>query len=149
MSLQSRPFIVIEAEVSRLQNFGDIGAGHRRAIPITGGRFTGEIEGEVLPGTDWQVARAGGLLEIQAHYALKTSEGQLIEVVSNGVRAAAPDVLARLDAGETVSSDDYYFRTFMRFTTGAKGLERLNAMLCVSKGARAPKGVRLEVFEIL
>ena len=48
MTLALRPLIKIVAAVSAPIDFGDPGGGVRRCIPITGGDFTGTIEGEVL-----------------------------------------------------------------------------------------------------
>ncbi|HWA63726.1 MAG TPA: DUF3237 family protein [Caulobacteraceae bacterium] len=149
MSLKSRPFLVIHADVAAPLTYGDAGAGARRCIPITGGRFEGELSGEVLPGADWQSVLPDGTIELSAHYGLRTTDGVLIEVTSVGLRAAPPQILARLAAGEALDRDLYYFRTAMRFSTGAPKLARLNTLLAVSIGERGPTGVRLEVFEIL
>lgn len=144
------PFLVVEADVGRPLDLGHTGAGARRCIPITGGRVSGDISGEILPGgADWQVVHDDGNLQIEAHYAFQTPDGEIVEVRSSGVRAGSPEVLARLMAGEAVDPADYYFRTAMRFTTGAERLRHLNFRLAVARGSRRPGGVRLEVFEVL
>jgi hypothetical protein len=144
------PFLIIEADVSRPLDLGHTGAGARRVIPITGGRVSGEVEGEILSGgADWQVIHDDGNLQIDAHYAFRTATGDVVEVHSAGVRAATPEVMARLNAGETVDPSEYYFRTAMRFTTGAPALAHLNFRLAVARGARRPGGVRLEVFAVV
>ena len=149
MSLATRPFLVIEAEVAAPVTYGDAGEGVRRCIPITGGRVSGDLEGEVLPGADWQSVLPDGTIELSAHYGLMTTDGLRIEVTSTGLRAASPEVMARLAAGEAVDRDLYYFRTVMRFRTGAESLKRLNTVMAISIGERMPRGVRLEVFEVL
>ncbi|MFC3077443.1 DUF3237 domain-containing protein [Phenylobacterium terrae] len=144
------PFLVIEADVSAPFEPGHIGAGARRCIPIVGGRVSGQVAGEIIPGgADWQTIHDDGNLQIEAHYAFRTADGDIVEVISSGVRSGPPDVLARLGAGEAVDPSLYYFRTSIRFRTGAPRLAHLNWKLGIAKGARRPGGVRLEVFEVL
>lgn len=55
--------------------------GFHRVIPITGGRFEGEIEGEVVPGVaDWSVRSDSGDVAFFAKYLLKTDDGAYIEI---------------------------------------------------------------------
>jgi hypothetical protein len=142
---------VIDASVPGITTVGTTPSGEIRLIPITGGTFEGEdLRGELLPGgADWQDVRSDGVLEISARYLLKTDRGEMIEVRSVGVRAGAPEVLARLGRGELVPAAEYYFRTAIRFRTAAPRLMRLNDILAVSYGERRRQGVRLEVFEVL
>ncbi|MAP95273.1 MAG: hypothetical protein CMK07_10020 [Ponticaulis sp.] len=66
---------------------GETPLGLRREIPITGGAFTGpDITAEVLPGgSDWQLQRKDGGLEIVAEYTLKTDDGEFIKVRNQGI----------------------------------------------------------------
>ena len=148
-ALASRHFLSLEAEIGAPLEFGDLGGYLRRSIPILGGRFHGALSGRVLPGTDWQMQLADGTLEIEAHYALETDAGLRIEVSSVGLRAGSPQALARLAKGEHLEPHEYYFRTAMRFRTGAASLAHLNRMLAVSRAERFKAGVRLTIFEIL
>lgn len=65
---------------------GATARGHRRIIPITGGRFEGpNLKGEVMPGGwDWQLDRSDGCTEIVADYFLKTDDGAVINVRNTG-----------------------------------------------------------------
>src|SRR5262249_3677283 len=129
---------------------GETEQGIRRCVPLLGGRFWGDLEGEVVPGgTDWQSVLPSGTLEIAAHYALKTRSGSLLEVSSNGVRSGTPEVLARLARGEPVARDEYYFRTHLRFRAADPELRSWNTRLFSSVGERFPDRVRLQVFELL
>jgi hypothetical protein len=149
-SLPTRLLFTLEAEVGRPVEIGKTPAGARRFVPLFGGRFVGEIEGDLIPGgADWQTVLPDGTLEISAHYALRTLAGETIEVLSNGVRHAPPDVLARLSGGDSVSAQEYYFRTHIRLRTAAAGLAYLNTLLAVSMGERFPTSVRLLVFRVL
>jgi hypothetical protein len=146
----AEPFLVLEVEVGPPAEPGRTGAGARRFIPLTGGRVSGAVEGEIIPGgADWQTIHDDGALQIEAHYAFRTAGGAVVEVQSNGVRAGSPEVLARLARGEPVDPSEYYFRTFVRFRTGAAELAHLNSRLAVARGERRKASVRLEVFEVL
>ena len=58
-------------------------------------------------------------------------------------------MLARLAAGESVDPDEYYFRTHIRLSTDSERLARLNRILGVARGERAPAGVAIHVHEVL
>lgn len=144
------PFLILEVNVGTPSLIGPIGAGTRRLIPIVGGRVSGSLQGEIIPGgADWQTIHDNGNLQIEAHYALRTHNGEVVEVLSAGMRSASPQVLQRLNAGESVDPGEYYFRTAIRFRTGAPDLAHLNFRLGIARGERQQDRVRLEVFEVL
>lgn len=120
----------------------------RRFIPIVGGTVAGGLEGRVLPGGDWQTIWADGRMDISAHYILDIAGQGTVEILSEGVRAGPPDVLAALGRGEVVDPGLYYFRTAIRMRTSAPGLLRLNAVLALAVGERLADRVRLTVYEI-
>ena len=124
--------------------------GVRRIIPILGGTFAGpRLSGRVLPGgADWQVIRPDGVAEIEARYTLETSDGALVYVRNPGIRTAAPEVMARLAAGEPCSPDEYYFRTVPRFETGSAQYEWLYRIVSVCAGERLARQVKLSFFEV-
>jgi hypothetical protein len=142
--------MVVEIELQPIVSAGSTPSGEIRVVPFVSGTFEGpELRGRLLPGgTDWQRIRTDGVLEISAHYLLETEQGERIEVVSQGLRHARPEVMARLAAGELVPPDEYYFRTAIRLTTAAPRLQRLNQILVVSVGERTRSAVRLELFEV-
>ena len=124
--------------------------GEVRVVPFAKGTFEAEwFRGRLLPGgTDWQRVRSDKVLEIRAHYMLETDEAERIEVVSEGIRAAAPEVLDRIARGDSVPADLYYFRTFVRFNTAADRLAHLNRLLAVSVGKRRKSSVHLDLFAV-
>ncbi|MGK4007510.1 DUF3237 domain-containing protein [Sorangium sp. So ce1036] len=124
------------------------GSPGRRFIPIVGGTVAGGLEGRVLPGGDWQTIWADGRMDISAHYILDIAGHGTVEILSEGVRAGPPEVLAALGRGEAVDPGLYYFRTAIRMRTSAPGLLRLNAVLALSVGERLADRVRLTVYEI-
>jgi Protein of unknown function (DUF3237) len=146
----TQPLLILEVDVGAPVEPGAIGAGRRRFIPIVGGRVSGSVTGEIIPGGgDWQTVHDDGNLQIEAHYAFRTHSGAVVEVLSSGVRAASAAVLHRLQAGELVDPCEYYFRTAIRFRTGAAELAHLNFRLAVARGERRKASVRVEVFEVL
>ena len=125
--------------------------GERRVINILGGWFRGErLAGRVRPGgADWQMVGDDGAARLDARYTLETAGGALIQVSSQGLRHGSPAVLAQLAAGEAVDPAQYYFRTVLRFETGAEDLAWLNRVIAVARAARLPRAVELTVFELL
>jgi hypothetical protein len=142
--------MTLQVELEPIVSAGDTPSGEIRVIPFTHGSFEGPgLRGRLLPGgTDWQRVRSDGVLEISAHYLLETEQGERIEVISQGLRFAPPEVMARLNAGELVPREEYYFRTAIRLTTAAARLQHLNRMLVVSVGERTKSAVRLQLFEV-
>ena len=59
-----------------------------------------------------------------------------------------PEVLARLAAGEAVDPSLYYFRTAMRFQTGAPELAWMNRIIGIGTGQRPPSGPRYDVYAV-
>lgn len=137
-------------DVGDLVSLGRGPLGERRVVSILGGTFEGpRMRGEVLPGADWQIARADGVLDIDARYALKEQGGGIVRVVSQGYRYAAPDVLAALARGDDVDPATYFFRTVMRFETGASSLDWLNRTIAIATAERKARRVLLEAYRVL
>jgi hypothetical protein len=135
----------------RVRPIVDLGGG-RRFVPFDGGTFEGRdgLAGSVLEGgVDWQQVRPDGVLEIDAHYTLRTDAQEAIEVVSQGVRKASASVATRLARGDQVAPDEYYFRTLVRLSTAAPRLTWLNDLVAVSTGERQQSTVRIHVHEVL
>lgn len=145
------PLFTLELEVTPPLSVGASSAGTVRVIPFRGGTFHGQgVRGRLLDGgSDWQEIRSDGVLEIRARYLLETEGGERIEVRSDGVRSGSPEVLARLDCGELLPAQAYYFRTAIRLRTAAPRLARFNDLLAFSYGERFATGVRLQIFELL
>jgi hypothetical protein len=138
-------------ELAEVVSLGQTPLGERRVINITGGTFKGDrLHGRVRPGgADWQLVRADGAADLDARYTLETATGALLQVRSQGLRHGPPEILARLAAGEAVDPARYYFRTVLRFETSATELDWLNRVIAVAHGARLPRAVQLNAFELL
>jgi hypothetical protein len=144
------PMAQVRCDVGALVSLGPGPYGERRYVPLTGGRVDGpELSGTIVEGgVDWQVARGDGVLDIGAHYVIRTDDGALIEVQSNGLRHGPADVMARLAAGAQVGRDEYFFRTLMRFTTGHPAWLHLNKVMAIASGERQARQVVLDVWRL-
>ncbi|HEX7054019.1 MAG TPA: DUF3237 domain-containing protein [Burkholderiales bacterium] len=144
------PLFRAEITLAPAQELGDAPLGRRRIVPITGGRFQGErLRGRVLAGgADWQIVRADGVAQLEAHYTLETSDGALVYVHNVGLRHGPPEVLERIAAGEAVDPALYYMRATPRFETGDPRYRWLNRLVCVATGARRRDSVELDVYEV-
>ena len=144
------PMAQIRCEVGDLVSLGPAKHGERRYVPLGGGTVQGpELNGRLVEGgVDWQVNRADGVLDIAAHYVIRTDDGALIEVQSDGMRHGAPEVMARLARGDAVARDEYFFRTLMRFQTGAPAWVHMNKVMAIAVGQRQARLVILDVYRI-
>ncbi|TCZ58545.1 DUF3237 domain-containing protein [Roseicella aquatilis] len=128
------------------------GAGKElRVVPVTGGRFEGpSLRGEVVPGTtaDWLRVEPDGTAHMDVRLVLRTEQGKHLYMHYSGIRAGAPEVLARLGRGEAVEPSDYYFRTAVRFETAEPELAWLNRVLAVGIGQRPPTGPTYDVYVV-
>jgi len=144
------PMTHIRCEVGALVTLGPLAQGERRYVPLGSGTVQGpELNGKLVEGgVDWQLNRSDGVLEIAAHYVIRTDDGALVEVQSNGLRHGPPEVMARLARGEPVPPHEYFFRTLMRFATGAPQWSHLNRTMAISAGRREARAVLLDVYRI-
>jgi hypothetical protein len=126
--------------------------GTRRIIPIIEG---GLVEGPLIRGTllgnaaDWQLTRADGVTVADAHYALRTDDGVVIQIRNRGLRHGPPDVMQRLVSGVEVDPSEYYFRTVPEFTAPAGRYDWLNRSIFLCAGARYPSDIKLWVWRVL
>ena len=141
----------VRAEVADPTVIGQLPAGTRRIIAILGGTFEGpKVKGKLLPGgADWQLIREDGFTDIDARYTLQTDSGHLIYVSNVGIRHAAPEVMRRLNAGETVDPSLIYFRAVPKMETAAPELQWLMRSIFITTGERYPKGVVIRFWRVL
>jgi len=133
------------------QMAGAANRGELRIIPVTGGTAEGpDFKAEVMPGTaaDWLRVDADGTAHMDVRVTLKHSGGGIVYVSYTGIRTATPEVLARLNAGQAVDPAEYYFRTAMRFETGAPDLAWMNKILAIGVGQRPPSGPTYDVYAV-
>src|SRR5262245_41488551 len=141
----------LRAEVPDPTIIGDVPGGLRRIVNIVGGTCQGpKLKGTVLPGgADWQLIRQDGFTEVDARYTLQTEAGDLIYVSNIGMRHAPPDVMRKLNAGESVDPALVYFRAVPKFETSEPGLQWLMRSIFVATGERYPNGVLIRFWRVL
>jgi hypothetical protein len=139
-------------DVGAPQMVGAAGRGELRIVPVTGGRLEGpRFTGEVLPGTaaDWLRVDPDGTAHMDVRLTLKAASGSLAFMHYSGIRTGTPEVLARLNGGQTVDPSEYYFRVAIRFETGAADLAWMNKVIAVGVGQRPPSGPTYDVYAVL
>ncbi len=145
--------LLMETEVTLgpVLDLGSTPYGHRRIVPISGGRFSGpRLDGVVLPGgADWQIIHPKGWVRVEARYTLQVSNGDLISVVSQGVRHGPADVMAELLAGGSPDPATYRFRTAVTLETSSSDYYWLNHIIAVGSADRAPAAVHQNFYEVL
>ena len=141
----------IVGDLGEPQVIGETPYGMRLIIPVTGGTVQGpKINGKALPfGADWLVMRRDGVVELNVRVTVQTDDGALIYVSYRGLNKTAPEVMARMQAGEQVDPAEYYFRTTPVFETGAPQYAWLNQIITVGVGMRQPGQVRYKIYQIL
>ena len=130
---------------------GQTPKGLRRIIPIIGGSVKGSrIVGEVMNGgADWQFIRPDGTVELEAHYQIKTNDSVIIYITNTGLRAAAPEITAKMAKGEYVSPNEYYFRATPKFEAPQGKYYWMNNAIFICKGIRNPDSVSIQVWKVL
>jgi hypothetical protein len=148
--IETRHLFTLTLSTAKPDYVGKTPAVDRRVIQVTGGTFVGErLRGTVLPNADWQTLGADGLVQLDVRAVLHADDGALIAYQYRGIRAAPPEVLARIDRGEEVDPSLYYFRSVGGFETAVPAYTWLNRVLAVATGNRTPKGPVYDVFEVL
>jgi hypothetical protein len=140
----------LTAEVGELVSLGAGPLGERRVVYIGTGSFEGPaLRGDLIGGADWQILRSDGALELDARYAIREQGGGVVQVLSQGLRHGPPEVMARLARGEDVDPESYFFRTVLRFETGAAELAWLNKTIAVATATRKARQVLLNAWRVL
>ena len=137
-------------ELSGPHELGEGPAGTRRIIPIVGGTANGPLlHGRILDvGADWQTVRADGVAELDARYALETTDGAVIEIMSLGIRDVSAHVAKRIAAGETVPPSEYYMRTSIRLECSHPAYLWVNRSLFIAAGGKVGSTVRLSIYRV-
>jgi hypothetical protein len=149
--LRTRPLFSAQVAVDALHIVGGPSGAGRRIGDIPGGSFAGDrLRGAILPGgTDWQIERGDGAIQLDARIILRTDDDALIAMTYGGLRHGPADVMARLGRGEAVDPADYYFRIVPSFSTSDARYEWLNRIVAIGVGHRAAKGPIYEVYEVI
>jgi len=139
----------VAATLGPLEDHGVTRAGHRRVVPIAGGRVSGLFDAEILPGgADWQIVRPDGAVEIDTRYSARTAAGEYVHFRTFGVRSGPPEILEALLRGDAVDPSRYYFRVGVRLETAAPRLAVLERSIFVASAIRAADGVSYRAYRV-
>ena len=140
--------MALEVQVS---NLGDTPYGSRRIARFGTGSFEGpKLKGTVLPGgAGWMLMRHDDVLEIDVRLTLETDDKQQIFMTWKGFRHGPKGVIDRLDRGEIVDPETYYFRTTPYFETSSEKYSWMNRICSIATGSRKASGRTFEVFQVL
>lgn len=111
----------------------------RGFVGLSGGVVEGpRLTGIVVPnsGGDWPRMWDSGLIEFEAHYMLEAADGTPIYIHNRGLAYSPPEVLARIEAGETVGPEETYCRITPRFEAPAGPHEWLCRTIFVGTAER-------------
>lgn len=122
--------------------------GERRIFPIVGGSIEGpRLSGRVVPGgADYALVRRDGSTFVSAHYVLEAADGTAIYIRNEGLFTAPMSVIEKVDAGELVGPENYYFRAAPVFDAPEGPHEWLSDRLFISSCAFRPTDVTISVF---
>ena len=132
------------------QVIGNVPAGLRRIVPVSGGHFEGDrLNGEVLPGGhDWVINRADGVMLIDVRLPLKTDDGALIYLAYQGRFLAEPEVMAKMGSGTPLDPSEYSLMMSGKFECGDERYAWLNNVIAVGRGEQAKGGATYTIFEL-
>jgi hypothetical protein len=148
--VQTRPLFVLREQVPPLLVVGQTPNAFRRIGVIQGGSFEGvRLSGEVVSGNDWQAVRTDSCIKLDVRLVLRTTDGALIVMSYQCLRAGPPSVIEKLDNGEAVDPTSYYFRMNPMFETSAPKYDWINRIIAIGIGHRLPDGPLYSIFEVL
>ncbi|MGG5215824.1 DUF3237 domain-containing protein [Rahnella variigena] len=128
-------------------------SGKRQLIPILGGRVSGALTGEVLPGgVDSQIIEPDGVCRLSARYALRVNEGT-IYIENNGIRRVPEAFTNKLFTDDMsffdqLSPSDIYFKTVPVFEVDTSELMWLTNSIFLCSATRTEAGVKLDFYRV-
>jgi hypothetical protein len=96
----------------------------------------------------WTLIRHDEVLELDVRITLETDDKQQIYMTWKGFRHGPKEVIDRLDRGETVAPETYYFRTTPYFETSAEKYGWLNRICPIATGSVKAGRRTFEVFQV-
>jgi hypothetical protein len=140
----------IEVPDERTQEIGNIPAGFRRIVKVTGGTFEGpKIKGTVVGGDDWLLLRPDGVNQLDCRMTLETDDGHAIAMKYCGFRHGPAEVMDRIGRGEVVDASEYYHRVTPLFETASEKYSWLNAIVSVAAGHKKQWGGVYSVHQVI
>ena len=134
----------IVAEVAPDIPIDAAGGGELDFIPITGGRVTGDVRGEIISGGgDWCLLKAPGSYRVEARYGVRTESGSYLDVYNVGI-------LTRPDEGaDTPGRTHEYFVTTPVFRTTDPALAWLTRSVFIGHASAGDGATSLDIYEVM
>jgi hypothetical protein len=123
----------------------------RGFVSVAGGEVSGErLSGRVIPcsGGDWPLIWSSGLIEFEAHYMLEAQDGTPIYICNRGIAWSDPQVMARIEAGESVDPGDTYCRITPRFEAPEGAHDWLNRTIFVGVAERRGTSTAFDYYAV-
>lgn len=95
------------------------------------------------------IMRRDDVLEIDARITLETDDKQQIYMTWKAFRHGPKEVIDRLNRGESVDPQTYYFRATPYFETSSEKYSWMNRICSVATGSRKAGSRAFEVFQVL
>lgn len=129
---------------------GEIGTGYSEIVAVRGGRFEGEINGQIMDfGGDWGLLHSGTINIMDTRYLLKTDDGAFISIKCQGRLIMDMETMQGSDDREFLDPSEYYFRTTAEFAAGDPKYKWLNNIVAFAVTMITEEGnVCLDVYEL-
>ena len=150
LSMNHLMTLSLDVNTKASQTIGRIKQATRLIVPIASGHFSGErLNGKILPGgADWVLLRDDGVMEIDVRLVLETIESALIYLTYQGRFIASQSVMARMQAGEEISPDEYSLAVTARFESGHPDFLWVNDAIVIATGIQSGFNPTYEFFSI-
>ena len=129
---------------------GEIGTGYSEIVAVRGGRFEGEINGQIMDfGGDWGLLHSGNVNVMDTRYLLETDDGAYISIKCRGRLIMDMDTMQGGVEDGLPDPEYYYFRTTVELTTGDDKYKYLNDIVAFAVTIITEEGnVCLDVYEL-
>jgi Protein of unknown function (DUF3237) len=149
-TIKTRPLFALREQVPPLLVVGQTPNSFRRIGIVEGGTFEGDrLSGEVVSGNDWQSVRTDSCIKLDVRLVLRTTDNALIVMTYQCLRAGRPEIIEKLDKGEPVDPESYYFRMNPIFETSSPKYDWINRIIAIGIGHRLADGPLYNIFEVL
>jgi hypothetical protein len=142
------PAFTVDARLGSLEDHGVTRAGHRRVVPVAGGRVSGlpgaeaRLDAEIIPGgADWQVVRPDGTVENDTRYSARAADAEYVHLAHHGGAQRAARRARGTAARGIRRSFAYYFRVAVYLETSAPRLAFLERPAFVASAIRGADSV--------
>lgn len=123
----------------------------RGFVGLAGGEVSGpRLSAKVVPGSggDWPRMWESGLVEFEAHYMLEAEDGTPIYIHNRGIAWSDPQLMAKIEAGETVAESENYVRITPRFEAPAGPHEWLCRTIFVGVAERRGNSTHFDYYAV-